>query len=590
MLERDGAAVALSGKAFEILVALLNRAGEVVDKETLMREVWPDTAVEDNNLTVNISWLRKALGEAPNDPRYIVTIPGRGYRFIGDLRAPETAAAQPAPPRRRPSHVWIAAAVVSIAVIILVWLLAPHGGALPNGRSLAVLPFRVLSADARTEYLGVGLADALITRLGNLGDISVRPLNSAMRVADKDPLAAGRELGADTVLDGKVQLANDRVRVTVQLLRVRDGASLWAESFDEQMANPFALEDAVSSRIASSLVHNLSGAQKTHLAKRYTQNRDAYENYLRGRYYALKYTEDGLRKGLDYLHKAIDADPTYALAYSGLADCYYDASNMLFPPLEAMPKAKAAAQRSVELDPLLAEAHVSLGIVASKFDWDWREADAQFTKALALDPNSAIAHQWYGVYRAEVGDMDRAIAELRRARELDPLSQNIAGYTGNTLYWARRYPDALAQAQKMIGFDPAFFPAYITKAWILEALDRPAEAVAACEKARQISPSPWTSAALARAYALDGNRPASEKILQDQLRKSPGEQFVSDYDLATVYAALGDTERAFGALEDAYQSRSEWLSYIKVDPQLDSLRADRRFAAMLQKIGLDRSY
>jgi TolB-like protein/Flp pilus assembly protein TadD len=485
---------------------------------------------------------------------------------------------------------WIAAAVALIAVGILVWQLARRSSARPNGRSLAVLPFRVLSANSRTDYLGIGLADALITRLGNLGDIAVRPLNSAIRVADKDPIAAGRDLGADTVLDGKVQLANDRVRVTVQMLRVRDGASLWAESFDEQMTNPFALEDAISSRVATSLLRNLSGPQKTQLAKRYTRNNDAYEYYLRGRYYALKYTEEGLRKGLDYLQKAIDADPTYALAYSGLADCYYDASNMLFPPLEAMPKAKVAAQRSVELDPLLAEAHVSLGLVASKFDWNWSEAEAQFTKAIALDSNSATAHQWYGVYRAEVGDTDRAIAELQRATELDPLSQDIAGYTVNVLYWSRRYPDALARVQRMIEFDPAFFPGYITKAWILGALGRPADAVTACEKARQISPSPWTSAALARAYALAGNRAASEKILQDLLRKSPDQPFVSDYDLATVHAALGDKERACASLEDAYRSRSEWLGYIKVDPQLDSLRSDRRFVDMLRKMGLDRDY
>ena len=432
-IERDGNAVALSGKAFEILVALLNRAAEVVDKETLLREVWPDTAVEDNNLTVNISWLRKALGETANDPKYIVTIAGRGYRFIGELRARDSVEAPSAAASRR-RYMWIAiAGVAAVAAAVLTWRLAPRNSTAPTVRSLAVLPFRVFGASERTDYLGIGLADALITRLGNLGDITVCPLTSAMRAADKDPIAAGRELAAETVVDGNVQFANDRVRVSVRMLRVSDGASLWAESFDEQMTNPFALEDAISSRVATSLLRGLSDPQKTQLAKRYTQNHEAYENYLRGRYYALKYTEEGLRKGIDYLQKAIDADPAYALAYSGLADCYYDASNILFPPLEAMPKAKAAARRSVELDPMLPEAHVSLGIVASKFDWDWREADAQYKRALALDPNSATAHQWYGVFRAGLGDMDRAIAELKRSAELDPLSQNIGGYTGNVL-------------------------------------------------------------------------------------------------------------------------------------------------------------
>jgi TolB-like protein/Tfp pilus assembly protein PilF len=580
--------VALSGKAFEILAALLERRGEILDKDTLMKAVWPDTVVEENNLTVNISWLRKALGDTANDPKYILTIPGRGYRFIGEVTV--RGAEEPVAPRRKGFHIYGAAAalLLLLAAAGVLWTRfgAVSRGARP-GSCIAVLPFRVLGSDPSSAYLGAGLTDALITRLANLHGITVRPMSSVLRLADKDPFAAGREVGADMVLDGKVQQLANSVRVSVQMLRVKDGASMWADTFDENLTSLFALEDSISARVAASLAQNLPSVEPGSVAKRNTRNADAYQNYLRGRYYASRYTEEGYRKGLDYLQKAIAADPGYALAYSGLADCYYDASNMLLPPQEAMSKAKAAANRAVEIDPGLAEAHVSLGIVASKFDWDWPAAEREFQLAFKLNPNLAAAHQWYGLYRAALGDLDAAVSELRRAQELDPLSSDSSSYLGTVLYWSRKYEAAMEQEQKALDFDPSYFPSLITKAWVVEAAGRPREAIALCEKARALADTPWTLAALGRAFALAGRTEEARRIVE-KLEKLSGQEFVSGYDVAAIYAGLGQKDEAFAGLEKAYKQRAEWLGYLKVDPQLDSLRSDPRFRDLLRRLALDR--
>jgi len=338
------------------------------------------------------------------------------------------------------------------------------------------------------------------------------------------------------------------------------------------------------STVAASLVRHLSGEQQSPLAKRSTGNAAAYADYLRGRYYATRYTEDGFQKALTYLENAIDTDPAFALAYSGLADAYYDASNLILPPNQAMPRAKAAARKALVLDSALAEYHVSLGLIASKYDWNWSEAEKEFRTTLSLAPNLATAHQWYGLYRAQIGDTTRAIAELHRAQGLDPLSADIGSYLSTALYWARRYDEALRQAQRTIYFDPAYVPAYIATCWILEAQAKASEALAACRQAHDKEASPWTTLALARAEALAGQRAAASETVQDLL-KSPS-QFISGYDLAVVYASLGRVDEAFAALNDAFQSRAEWLGYLKIDPQADSLRSDPRFGALLQRLGL----
>jgi DNA-binding winged helix-turn-helix (wHTH) protein/TolB-like protein/Tfp pilus assembly protein PilF len=537
-LERDGQPIALSGKALEILAILLERRGDVVDKDDLMRQVWPDTAVEENNITVAISALRKALGETASATKWIVTIPGRGYSFVG------LAASQPL-------------------------------------RSVAILPFSVLNQNGRNEYLGLGLADAVITRLGNT-PLIVRPLASVSRFAGQDPIQTGRDLGVDAVVVGSIRTADDLIRVSVHLFRVRDSHPLWAQNFDVNTDHAFTLEDSISERIVSHLTGRLTGEQQSALNRRRTENPSAYTNYLRGRYYAKKYSEDGFRKALAYLQAAIDSDPGYALAHSGLADLFYDSSNLVFPPRDIMPRAKAAAQRAVELDPSLAAAHVSLGLIASKYEWDWEAAEREFQAALAIDPNLATAHLWYGTYRAQMGDFNRAIPELQRAQELDPLSGEINAYLGLVLYWARQYDDSINQFRQAITFDPTFVPSYVCFAWVLAARGNTKAALEACEQAVERQSNAWTTLALARAQALAGD-PVIAASTMDRIGKE-APRFVSGYDRAAVHAALGQTDEAFAALEDGYQARAEWMGYLKVDPQMDTLRSDPRYATLLARL------
>jgi DNA-binding winged helix-turn-helix (wHTH) protein/TolB-like protein/Tfp pilus assembly protein PilF len=537
-LERDGQPIALSGKALEILAILLERRGEVVDKDDLMRQVWPDTAVEENNITVAISALRKALGETASATKWIVTIPGRGYSFVG------LAASQPL-------------------------------------RSVAILPFSVLNQNGRNEYLGLGLADAVITRLGNT-PLIVRPLASVSRFAGQDPIQTGRDLGVDAVVVGSIRTADDLIRVSVHLFRVRDSHPLWAQNFDVNTDHAFTLEDSISERIVSHLTGRLTGEQQSALNRRRTENPSAYTNYLRGRYYAKKYSEDGFRKALAYLQAAIDSDPGYALAHSGLADLFYDSSNLVFPPRDIMPRAKAAAQRAVELDPSLAAAHVSLGLIASKYEWDWEAAEREFQAALAIDPNLATAHLWYGTYRAQMGDFNRAIPELQRAQELDPLSGEINAYLGLVLYWARQYDDSINQFRQAITFDPTFVPSYVCFAWVLAASGNTKAALEACEQAVGRQSNAWTTLALARAQALAGDPVIAASTMDRVGKEAP--RFVSGYDRAAVHAALGQTDEAFAALEDGYQARAEWMGYLKVDPQMDTLRSDPRYATLLARL------
>ena len=593
-LEREGQPVALSGKAFEILVVLIEQRGEVVDKDALMRQVWADTIVEENNITVAISALRKALGETPASPKWIVTIPGRGYTFVGELRCdPPTAETSPPiaptiappPPRRsRTAYLLVAGAllVAASAYGLIAWLI-PDWFAPKPLRSVAILPFAVLNQDSKNDYLGLGLTDAVITRLGNTQFV-VRSLTTVSRFAERDPIQSGRDLGVDAVVEGSVQTADSRIRVSTRLLRVRDGTPLWGQTFDVASDNAFTIEDSIAERVASNLSGHLTGQQQSALNKRPTANASAYANYLRGRYYSQKYTEDGFRKAVDYLQSAIDSDPGYALAYSGLADTYYVSSNLVFPPNEAMPRAKAAAQRAVELDPSLAAAHVSLGLIASKYDWNWDVAEREFQTALAIDPNLATAHLWFGVYRAQLGDFNTAISEVRRAQELDPLSSEINCFLGVVLYWARRYDDSISQLRQTITFDPTFVPNYVTLCWALEAKGDAKAALGACKQAAERQVNPWTTLGLARAQALAGDHTTAAATMASLAKQT--ELFVSGYDRAAVYAALDRTDDAFAALEEGYQSRAEWMSYLKVDPQMDTLRRDPRYTTLLKRLGL----
>jgi len=592
-LEREGQPLNLSGKAFEILVVLLRERGEVVDKDSLMRQVWPDTIVEENNITVAISSLRKALGETPTRPKWIITIPGRGYNFVGEVHC-RTPKAEPvevisiveAPTRWSRTAKLIAAGVLPVLLAAggLIAVYFSNRVSSKPVRSVAVLPFDIINKDSGNDYLGLGLTDALITRLGN-AQLVVRPLTTVGRFADKDPIQSGRDLDVDAVVEGTIQTATDRIRVSVRLLRVRDGKLLLAQTFDVAKDNAFALEDSISERVASTLSLPLGSQQQNIQHERHPANPVAYADYLRGTYYAANfYNLDGYNKALHSMQSAIEEDPGYALAYSGLADIYYDSSNLTLPPNEAIPRAKIAAQKAVELDPSLGAAHVSLGVIATMYDWDWPAAERELGTAIAQDPNLATAHLWFGIHQMQLGDFDRGISEVRKAHELDPVSNIINSYYGIALFWARRYDDSINELHQAIAVDPSFMPSYVGLCWTLEVKGETKAALEACKQAVKLDPSPWPTLALARAQALVGDR-ATAAATVDGLH-TQGDKFVSGYDRAAVYATLGRTDDAFAALEEAYQSHAEWMSYLKIDPLMDSLRNDPRYVYLLRRLNL----
>ncbi len=463
---RDDRPLQITPKLFETLLALVENSGRVVEKEYLLARLWPDTVVEESNLAVNISALRKALGESAAEHRYIVTVPGRGYQFVADVRwvADEEEATltlekhttaeiiiEQQDDDSSPDYLQVAAAgqmltegpraasrgylkagtvIVAAVLIALVAYLLISGRLFPARspaapESMAVLPFRLMGGYEGEEYLGLGMADALITRMGNIKQIKIRPTSAVMKYdrADQDPVAAGRELNVEAVLEGSIRRAGERVRVTVQLVSVETGAPLWADSFDEKVSDVFTVEDRLSQKVVDSLTLNLSGEEKTRLAKRHTENAEAYAAYLRGRFYRSKQTPEGMRKALEYFTQAVEIDPQFALAYSGLADAYAYLGFRIYalqPPRETMPKAEAAAMKSLQMDDSLAEAHASLGFVKLRYEWDWEGAERELKRAIELKPNYASAHHWYADLLFVTGREEEAADQLKLARRGRP--------------------------------------------------------------------------------------------------------------------------------------------------------------------------
>ncbi|HYL97509.1 MAG TPA: winged helix-turn-helix domain-containing protein, partial [Blastocatellia bacterium] len=441
-LTREGRMIALPPKTLEALVLLVRHRDSPLDKDELIKLLWPDTFVLDINLTVHISKLRKLLGEAPGDHQYILTVPKRGYRFVAEVtelteltevaeatevtesdvgphpgaaieRARDDGEQRPDESRNRHRRryrrlfailapIFLIGATV-LAIRIIRWRAAPPARGI---RSIAVIPFKPLGVDDRYSELGLEMADALTTKLSNIREIVVRPTTVVVRAhsQEQDPSAVGRKLSVDAVLEGRIQGNRGRIRVSVQLIRSSDGVPLWAERFDQSATDTFTLQDSISQRVADSLMLTLTGDEKTLLSKRYTQSDAAHLSYIRGRYFWDKRTPQDLKRAINNFNDAIDADPSYALAYAGLADSY-----LLLPfytytqSKDSIPKAREAAQRALEIDDSLAEAHASVGYAKFIYDWDWLGAETELSRSLALSPNYPTAHHWYADYLAAMG-------------------------------------------------------------------------------------------------------------------------------------------------------------------------------------------
>jgi DNA-binding winged helix-turn-helix (wHTH) protein/TolB-like protein/Tfp pilus assembly protein PilF len=623
VLQREGETVPLSPKAFDTLIVLVEHHGEVVGKDELMELLWPDSDVEESNLAHHISALRKTLGESPNERRYIITVPGTGYRFAADVKEtdehppdvvvgrytkstivirdqgqeleenPEglVPAFVPSTTSRKLLFIAVALAIVVIGAAAFYYLWPASTPTIPTGpvKSVAVLPFKPLVADQRDESLEMGMADTLIAKLGNSGVITVRPLGAVRRYGglEQDPLAAGAELDVEAVLDGTIQRSGDSVRVTARLIRVSDGRQLWAGRFDAPFTDIFSVQDAISEKVAVSLKPRLTSAEETRLAKRYTENVEAYQLYLRGRYHALKRTLQETQKAISYFQQAIALDPSFALAYAGLADAHVSFLAANLPTNEFLPQARAAAQRAIEIDDTLADAHAELGFITFWWEWDWAASEKQFKRALELAPDNASAHLFYAHLLSNTGRHAEALAEAKRARELDPLSLYINALEGSFLNHAGRPDEALAKLKETLEMDPNYFLAHLIASTAYIEKGMYSDAISEARRAREISGarSNHAEANLGYALAKSGNEAEARSVLE-ALLKSSAERYVSAYHIALVYNGLGKSDEALAWLERAYAQRDQGMVFLKVDPKWNDLRSDPRFQDLLRRVGL----
>jgi TolB-like protein/DNA-binding winged helix-turn-helix (wHTH) protein/Flp pilus assembly protein TadD len=597
-LHKAGVKVKLQEQPFRVLALLVDRAGQVVTREELQQKVWPTDAYVafDQGLNNAIKKVRDALGDSADSPRFIETLARHGYRFVAPVGIVPERPSEPSQTRsglrthRNFKLIGLACASLLAALAYWTW----HGSTMRGGSPtekviLAVLPFDNLSHDPDQEFFSDGLTEEMIAQLGKLNPERLTVISRGSVAKYKNSrLAAnqiGRELHADYLVQGSVRRASDRVRITVQLIQVRDQTDLWAESYDRELKDILTLQDSVSRTIANQIHITLTPGQQTQL-RGGNLDPEAYEAYLKGRYYWNKRTDDGLQKALFYFQQAINKDPTYGAAYSGLADCNSGLAWHGFKsPADALPAANAAALKAIEIDPRSAEAHASLGLVLTH-RWDWAGAEAEFKQALQLDPRYANAHHWYGDYLSIMGRHDEALLEARQALALDPLNLMIGTWVGRRYYLARNYEPAIEQGRNTVELDANFAAAHLLLGENYVQVGRHEQGFAELQTAATLSGnSPLYLAQVAVAHALAGRKPEALQIVA-QLQTISGTRYVSPYGLAQIYAALNDKEQTFKWLQVAYDDRAVWMSYLAVDPVFDGLRSDQRFQDLLRRVRL----
>jgi DNA-binding winged helix-turn-helix (wHTH) protein/TolB-like protein/Flp pilus assembly protein TadD len=603
LLLRNGESITLPPKAFETLLVLVQNSGRLITKRDLMNRLWPDTFVEEANLANNISLIRRVLDDDRQECKYIETVPKSGYRFVatvteasvvtdtGPVVVPDVSSLN----RVRGRWLAITLAATVLAVIggyyLFRWGAASRTPAAPPTalKSLAVLPLRPLVETSRDEVLEMGVADTLITRLSRLRQINVRPMGAVRRYADveRDPVAIGRAQQVDAVLDGSIQKSDNKIRVSVRLVRVADAATLWVGQFDENYTDIFTLQDAISNRVAEVLITKLSGEEKEALYRRDTENVEAYHLYVNGRYFWSKFTEEGLQKSIDYYNQALEKDPNYAMAYVGLASSYVVLGVNYRPPKEMMPKAKAYVLKAMERDVALADAHITQGAIKYFFDWDWSGAESELRRAIDLGPSDAAsAHDLYAYCLWTAGQFTEGIAELKRAQELDPLSLVMNEDLGVAYYHARNFDQAIEQQHKTLELDPNYFFGYLRRgqAYLQKGMFK--EAIDDLTKAQNLSGNwPAAIAELSCAYALAGQKSKARRMLND-LNVRARREYIDPYLIALVHTTLGEHDAAFEWLGKAYESRSPWIGWLKAEPKFDPLRSDPRFGTFLRRVGL----
>ncbi len=649
-LWRAGQEVKLRYKSFEALKYLIERRGRLVGKAELMQALWPDAFVTDDSLVQCLIEVRRALGD--DAQRYVKTILRRGYLFdapasesgpttsdapslsrlpnlndaaqveaataviegqehdeesarLKDAERDDTPSAASGSARRR----WRSSPAILIAVLLLAGLVAALVWRSSRPRpaktvaeisSIAVLPFKSIDSAGGDEYLGLGMADDLITRLSNLRRIIVRPTSAVLKYASGEPnppnppnpVDVGQALGVESVLEGSIRRSGERIRVTVQLVSVRDGTPLWAEKFDEKFTDILSVQDAVAEHVSQALALQLTGDERKLLTKRYTNNAEAYQHYLKGRYFLNKRTETGYQRCLEHFQRAINLDQSYAPAYAGVADAYNMMGLYVFAllhPREAYPKAKEAAREALRIDGALGEAHAALAYAKLNYDWDWPEVEREYKRAIELKPDDGTLQHYYSHYWMARGRGEESLAASLRALELEPLELPVNVHLGWHYCYAREYDRAVEQLLKTVELDPNFVTAHLYLGFVYEqkgmnkaAIEELSKAVALSGEGRR----PVIEAALGHAYAVAGKRTEAQRVLEG-LKVAAERRYISPYSIAVIYVGLGDKEQAFAWLDRAYEERDNWLIYLKVEPRLDPLRSDARFADFLRRVGLD---
>ena len=647
-LRRGSHVLKLERIPLEILILLLERRGEIVSRDEIVAKIWGNDVFldTDNSIRGAIRKVRQALKDDPETPRFIQTVTGRGYRFIAPIISPEEEhTTEPPKPEasivptgtrsfvsepdswpqgrslglvdqeqertagqlpgtetargqvRRRARTWLFVGLASLAVVSILSLFAFWGWRTSRAPAvsqrktvLAVLPFDNLSRDPDQEFFSEGLTEEMIAQVGKLNRDRLRVVaRSSVAKYKRSTLAAreiGKELNADYLVQGSVRRSSDRVRITVQLIQARDQTDVWTESYDRELKDVLTVQDSVVRSIASEIHIALTEEQEKRLAAPRQISPEAYEAYLKGRYYWNKRTGESMQKAEQYFEQAIDNDPTYAAAYSGLADCNSGLTWHGFKsPAEALPKAYAAARKALEINPESAEAHASLGLAMSH-RWDWTGAEAEFRRALQLDPQYANAHHWYGDYLSIRGRHDEALAEAKHALELDPLNLMISTWVGLRYYMARDYSRAIDQNRNSVELDPNFAAAHLLLGEDYLGAGLHSEAVNELKKAANLSgDSPLYTAQVAVALAVAGRNGDALRIAHE-LETISSKRYVSPYGLAQIYAASNKKEDTFKWLQAAYEDHAVWMGYLAVDPIFDRYRSDERFKDLLRRVGL----
>jgi TolB-like protein/DNA-binding winged helix-turn-helix (wHTH) protein/Tfp pilus assembly protein PilF len=624
VVRRSGATVPLTPKAFDLLLVLVQNAGRIVSKDELMKTVWPDSFVEESNLTQTVFMVRKALDETA-DRRYILTAQGQGYRFLVPVKegtvdgpkggpqgterpvdASETVEVREVPLEPSPPQIksWrpllIACAGVALVLIMAFAIWPRHSRVGPAEVSkimLAVLPFENFTGDSSEDYFSDGLTEEMIGQLGNLdpAHLGVIARTSVMHYkhSQESIPAIGRDLGVQYVIEGSVRRDAKRVRITAQLIKVKDQTHLWARQYDRDLGNLIELQEEIAREVANEIEFSLSGRRPIELAQaaspvRGANSYEAYDLYLKGRYFLNKRTADGFRQAADYFQQAIEKDPNFARAYAGLADTFALMSTWYIGPQnELMPKARATALRALGLDESLADAHASLAMIKENYDYDWPGAEKEFRRALELDPQYAIAHQWYAEFLSWQGRFPEAFAESEQARQLDPISLIGATDRASILYESRQYDSALKQWRSVLDLDPTYahaehmmIPAYLQ-------LGRYDDAVKVIDRWEAVGEGPWMWGWKAAVYARAGHPDEARRAVA-KLEQSSGSSANRAATLLVAYLGTGQKERALELLQQMYAEHSNAVVQIKVDPMFDPLRSDPRFKDLLLRLGFGR--